>query len=621
MADSGTAALSASAQPASLRAASGPAANGDQVWTLLREAPDLDTAAAPWLQLQARMIGPDAAGVLLLRNADGQFLPRTTVPADRPADAALLRLANLAIEQRRGVVGLTQSGSGAVAYPVILGADILGAVSVAYSDGEPAQAMRQLQWGVAYLRDRGAQELVADSAAERLRSAAVLDLLGVTLDEEKFQGSALAAVTHLALAFACDRVAVGMFRRGSTKVAAVSHSASFGKQMVLIRRLGAAMDEAIDQRAVIVYPPPADDAAVATAAHKELAEETGSPLLLTIPMLVRDGFAGAVVFERPQGRMFTEGEVDTLAAAVAALGPVLEERRQNDRWIGFKIADAFGSVLRRLFGPAHAGLKATAAALLLLAGFLSFATGTYEVSAKADLQGMVRRAVVAPLDGFIKLAPARAGDRVEEGELLAALDDADLTLERLRWTTERSQRQIEYDRAFAARNRSALAAARAQMDEADAQIRLVDEQLARLQLKAPFPALVTAGDLSQSIGGAVSRGQTLFEVAPLDGYRVNLLVDQSQIGDVMVGQQGSVLFAAVPDEPFAFIVDKITPVAEAREGRTVFRVEGLLSGVPDRLRPGMDGIAKIEIDQRHYVWIWARSFLDWYRLASWQWLR
>ena len=39
-----------------------------------------------------------------------------------------------------------------------------------------------------------------------------------------------------------------------------------------------------------------------------------------------------------------------------------------------------------------------------------------------------------------------------------------------------------------------LATTRSQIDEAEAQIKLVDEQLSRLQLKAPFDALVTAGD-------------------------------------------------------------------------------------------------------------------------------
>ena len=59
---------------------------------------------------------------------------------------------------------------------------------------------------------------------------------------------------------------------------------------------------------------------------------------------------------------FTPDDVEILSAAVSALGPLLDERRLNDRWIGFKLGDSFTGVLRRLFGPGHAGLKATAAA-------------------------------------------------------------------------------------------------------------------------------------------------------------------------------------------------------------------------------------------------------------------
>ena len=56
--------------------------------------------------------------------------------------------------------------------------------------------------------------------------------------------SALAAATHLALAFDCDRVAIGTIRRGHSRVAAISHSATFGKHMLLVAKLSAAMDEA-----------------------------------------------------------------------------------------------------------------------------------------------------------------------------------------------------------------------------------------------------------------------------------------------------------------------------------------------------------------------------------------
>ena len=54
------------------------------------------------------------------------------------------------------------------------------------------------------------------------------------------------------------------------RVRALSHSAEFGKQMNLVRAIEAAMDEALDQQAVIVYPLPAGATPLVIRAHEEL---------------------------------------------------------------------------------------------------------------------------------------------------------------------------------------------------------------------------------------------------------------------------------------------------------------------------------------------------------------
>ncbi|MEJ0068148.1 MAG: hypothetical protein WDO24_04805 [Pseudomonadota bacterium] len=41
---------------------------------------------------------------------------------------------------------------------------------------------------------------------------------------------------------------------------------------------------------------------------------------------------------------------------------------------------------------------------------------------------------------------------MQQGALLAALDDRDLALERLRWVTERQQSLYQYDKALSERN-------------------------------------------------------------------------------------------------------------------------------------------------------------------------
>jgi multidrug efflux pump subunit AcrA (membrane-fusion protein) len=160
----------------------------------------------------------------------------------------------------------------------------------------------------------------------------------------------------------------------------------------------------------------------------------------------------------------------------------------------------------------------------------------------------------------------------------------------------------------------------AQIAQSEAQLALVEEQLSRARMVAPFDGYIVVGDLSQSLGSPVERGDILFEVAPLDGFRVVLEVDERDIADVVVGQSGQLAVASMPGERFDFTVSKITPVNEAKEGRNFFRVEALLEGDAGRLRPGMEGVGKIVVDERKMIWIWTHSLVDWFRLTLWSWL-
>jgi len=122
------------------------------------------------------------------------------------------------------------------------------------------------------------------------------------------------------------------------------------------------------------------------------------------------------------------------------------------------------------------------------------------------------------------------------------------------------------------------------------------------------------------LGAPVERGSVLFEVAPLDLWRLALQVDERDVDEVRAGQRGSLVLSAFPDEPVGFAVESVTPVATAEEGTNTFRVEAVLDGTPPFLRPGMEGVAKIEIDRRRLAWIWSHEVVDWVRLALWRWL-
>ena len=69
-----------------------------------------------------------------------------------------------------------------------------------------------------------------------------------------------------------------------------------------------------------------------------------------------------------------------------------------------------------------------------------------------------------------------------------------------------------------------------------------------------------------------------------------------------------------------FEIVQVTPVASAKDGINFFRVEARLSAPSDRLRPAIEGVAKIQVDRRRLIWIWTHGAVDWLRLALWKWL-
>jgi hypothetical protein len=593
-----------------------------QTWLALGEATTLAQTIQPWLTLQCAAIAEAVSGAVELDGGAAGGVLTASWPAEAKSEDLAEAIAS-ARDRRRGVVNDQADGRSLVlAFPVVLDGEVIGAVAVRV-DMAPAErlhnSLRQLQWGVAWLRERALAERLRAQRADGAGGRIVLDLIAAALETDGFGASARAVATELARVYDCDRASVGMVRRQRIVIAAISHSASFGKDMNLVRLLGEAMDEAVDQRAVILHPVAAGDPHV-TRSHALLSEVHGAGTVVTFPMHAGEAYVGALTLERSADRPFTDVELATLDALAATLAPILKEKQANDRWVVTKLGESIAREFQRLVGPAHAARKAMAVGIIAAVLLFTFWFDTYRVTADAVVEGRIQRSVVASFNGFLREAPARPGDVVQEGALLAALDDRDLILERLRWSTERQRRVIEYERALGERNRTETRIATSLMEQADAQIHLVDEQLSRARLTAPFNGVIVSGDHAQSIGAAIQRGQVLFEIAPIDGHRVVLSVDEAQITSLAPGQTGRLALAAFPNDPFEIEIVRLTPVARAEEGRNMFRVEARPTGPTEMLRPGMRGAAKIDIDNRRVIWIWTRSFANWVRLALWRWI-
>jgi len=441
----------------------------------------------------------------------------------------------------------------------------------------------------------------------------VLQLQAAVLSHDGLNQSATSLATELAKALRCDRVSVGWLERDCIRVIATSSSAGFDSRHAVFEKIGAAMDEALEQAATIVLPAGEPSGQCVTLASGEALALLGGSLC-TVPLVQGGRAIGAITLER-SGKAFGPAETEFCEDVACLLAPLLELKRRGQRTLLQTALDAWRASVARITGAPRA--KAILAGLAVVAAAALFIPVSYHVSAPARLEGFVQRIVAAPIDGYIEQVNVRPGDKVRADQILAELSMRDLEAERAKRQSELAQQDGVYGASLARADRTQLVIHHAKVAEAQAQLALVESHVQRARIRAPFDGVVIKGDLSQSLGAPVQRGEVLLTLAPDERFRVIVEVDERDVAQIRPGLAGSLAIAATPGETHAFRVIRVLPVAVAADGRNFFEVEAAFDTSSDALRPGMRGVARIGAGERTLPWIASHRALEWLRLASW----
>ncbi len=594
-------------------------------WARFVSADDRASYYTEWLNLLAVQLDDARAGVLLVAERDDSPFEVVAGWPDLRRDLRYLGpAAERALTERKGVIADArddQSGDNPrafVAYPIEVAGRLRGALAFDVGASNLQPALRQIHWGSAWLIDYFSRADLTERESELERVSALNDLMATVLQHAQLAASSLALANSLVTRLGCERVSIGFEWQGRIELVAMSNAATFDRRSNLVNAICEAMDEVLDL-GVPVTVPPADDAAFAPVALSEAARTLNVPWLMGVPILHESQPLGAITCERREGQAFSHDELRLVGALGAMLGPYwwLLQERERPWWQ--RTRAALREMSRALLGPRYAGLKLVSLVFALVLVAAASIQHDYRIAARTVIEGATQLAVVVPFDGFVAESFVRAGDTVTAGQPLARLDGRDIALERQRWVAERDQLEREYQVAMAQADLSTLGVVGAQMAQSDARVALTEERLQRTTLAAPFDGIVLSGDLSQKLGVPVEKGELLFEVAPLEGYRVVLQVDDRDIAHVELGQIGELVLSSRPGDVMAFTISAVTSVATQFDGRNVFRVEADLDAGPARLRPGMEGVGKIEVGHRNLLWLATHRFVDWLRLSVWNW--
>lgn len=584
---------------------------------------ELTALANHWLQWQCKLMSDVKFGTIYLSNNEGGLEKIAIWPKDAEEPSArvkeisyeILQSSSSSIHKEQCLTDSNSSVCEMFSVPVKSKEQVIGSVSIMLSvrsEEQKKAVLQLLQWGVVWL-----ESLLFKAFDEIYKADAVIgDIAELLTKGDPFPLTAHKICNLLNERFKCQRVGFGLVKGMRVKLLGLSGQIDFNGESQLTRQIELVMEESAEQSSMIHYSEPNDSQTV-TMHHKAYVDSNRNSQLLSVPVISEKNVLGVLFFQTASNNPINKHEIKILQRLTHLISLPLLQHKSRRMLFNKPVTNESANFINRLLGQNYLKLKFLGLSLVFAVVGLSFVQTDQQVYAKSDIVGSVQYQIISPQSGFIEDAKVRAGDYVAKGSPVVVLDRKDLLLEKQKLESELTKIARQYQQALAKKERAQIGMAVAEKAQIQAQLDLLIEKLKRGVIRSPIDGLVVSGDLSQMLGAPIEKGQQLFEIAPLDDYRVLLRVDEHDIAKVDLNQNGVLRLTGLPYEPLAVKLTRITSQSEALEGANYFRIEAdvISSGVT--IKPGMQGVTQIKVGQASVLTVWMQSTLE--RLRLWLW--
>ncbi|MEG3640326.1 HlyD family efflux transporter periplasmic adaptor subunit [Magnetococcus sp. PR-3] len=443
-----------------------------------------------------------------------------------------------------------------------------------------------------------------------------LDMLVLINEDRKFLKAAMTLCNELAARYQCVRVALGWQVGAYIKVQAISHLEQFKGNLEALQRLENAMEEAADQDQEILWPKPAAETAIVRD-HERLSRHEGVNYLISLPIRIGGQVVGVVTLERMETG-FTLDDAQDLRLLSDVISRRLHDLKRTDRWVGARMVQALRQAASGLLGPEHTLSKLVGMLITASILYLAIAQWTYRVEADFQLQTDNVLFLTAPFDGFLAQSHVQLGHQVQAGDLMANMDVRELHLDESSILADILSHSLAVDKAKALGKLADMRIAQAKRKQSRARLKRLRYMLEHATLRAPMDGVLVEGELGKMLGSPVRKGEVLLKLATTDDLYAEIEVDETEIHEIKPGDVGEIAFRSQPDLSFPIEVEVIHPVAVSRESanRYIVRAKTTVEAA-NWWRPGMSGVAKIEVGERRLFWILSHRTVNLLRLLFW----
>ncbi len=438
----------------------------------------------------------------------------------------------------------------------------------------------------------------------------LVSLVATTLEYRYQPESMLQLNARLRTWADCEQVAIGiMTPSGRMILGSLSHLTSVDQRSEQSRIFTKALNECAIQPDILVFPATSETLEQSSSLFQELLNISSNSQAVGLSLSDSHGaMAGAVVFlwDKPENR---QRLISSLGAGRSVLASCLSVMQEKGGTGVSAVMKNRAAGKRRRFSRYVLLLAAMA-----LLGAISMVPLPFRLSTPCLVQPVSTRFVVARFDGILQEVLVQPGDEVQDGDTLAILDGRENEITRAAVTAERNKARKMRDHHLALGNTAGAQIARLEEQRLEEQLSLLLEQEKHLILLSPVDGIVLSGDLKRALGSPVSKGQSLFEVSPLQVMIVELAVRENNIAYLQPDMDVRVRFDAYPEAAWVGSIQKINPKSVIRENRNVFIAELEFDNPDGRLRPGMQGKAVIQAGSKPLGWILFHK--PWYTLLQ-----
>ncbi len=421
--------------------------------------------------------------------------------------------------------------------------------------------------------------------------------------------------------FNCDQAAMGLVRNDKLKVVCISGLDAVKLRSPGVQKIEQAMGECIDAACPMIAQSRDrwEDSAIAEVGtlHEAWRASVNGASVLSIPISAGDGPIAVVSFRRSADEPFDGDDIDAANKLFLPLAGAIPLVSQATQSLPSHTSQSVRKSVQWFAGPNTLRRKILLLVTVFAIAWAAMGTRMYRVSVPAVIVAKQEQILTAPFDGRVDSVLVRNGDHVEADQPLLTMDTSSLQLELRNLQAELASARLRLTGEAAMSNPAAASIAQSEIRSISTRMKLIENQIEAAIVRAPHAGIMLAPELADLPGRLIATGEMFASIAHDGSLALELRVPQDRVSDLEEGYRLRFASHARPELPGFSSLGKLGPSTVEREGKSVFIAEADLPEDQDWLRPGMSGVAMVEVGERSNWWLAIHRVVDAARMRFW----